>query len=164
MNNKYIPFIGILGVLLLAGLVYFTFDYISKPGAQKAIPHPSIVTVSPTLSVSSEGNIPPSPTGDTEKSSAAEGSGTVSGNLALTVKQPENNAVLTAAQLTVSGTTEPAAEVFINEIQTKADAKGNFSQRIELEEGENFITVSANDDAGNFAEVELKVTYTPSGS
>jgi hypothetical protein len=77
----------------------------------------------------------------------------------LTITSPVPNSTVTTATVTVSGKTFPNAEVFINEVEVVADAAGSFSSPISLDEGENIISVTANDEAGNVAEQELVVTY-----
>lgn len=81
------------------------------------------------------------------------------GTLTLTITSPTNGATVTNTSLRVSGKTVPGAEVFINDKEARADALGNFSVTITLDEGENTIIVMANDADGNVAEKELTVTY-----
>ncbi len=80
----------------------------------------------------------------------------------LTVIQPQNGAVVKNAQILVFGKTAPNADVFVNDKDTVADAKGDFSVAFTLEEGENYILVGSTDAKGNFAEQELSVTYSKS--
>jgi hypothetical protein len=61
----------------------------------------------------------------------------------------------------VQGKTSANAEVFVNDKEAKADASGSFSIAIVLDEGENIISVAANDASGNYASQDLTVTYTP---
>lgn len=77
----------------------------------------------------------------------------------LVIHEPSIDAIVREASVTVKGTTSPGAEVFINDKETIADAKGNFSISIALDEGENYILVTANDTDGNYKEVELTITY-----
>lgn len=79
--------------------------------------------------------------------------------LLLSVLAPVDGATVTTPALTVRGTTAPKAEVFINELEMRADATGNFSGSLTLDEGENFIIVMVNDESGNVAEKDLVVTY-----
>lgn len=78
----------------------------------------------------------------------------------LTVIQPQNGAVVKNAQILVFGKTAPNADVFVNDKDTVADAKGDFSVAFTLEEGENYILVGSTDVKGNFAEQELSVVYS----
>lgn len=86
---------------------------------------------------------------------------TVTSGITLTISSPSNNTTVSGSSLTVKGKTVAGAEVFVNDSETKADAGGNFSVKITLEEGENYILVVANDAAGNYSEKELSITYTP---
>lgn len=79
--------------------------------------------------------------------------------ITLTVSSPANGATVTNATITITGQTLPGAEVSINDVETTADAQGNFSGILTLDEGDNDITVSANDTNGNSAEQELTVTF-----
>ena len=81
--------------------------------------------------------------------------------LTLEVTAPKDQATVTTAQVTVKGKTAPLAEVAVNDQDLKADSKGNFTVTVLLDEGENYISVIANDADGNYAEKELTVTYTP---
>ena len=82
------------------------------------------------------------------------------GTLPLTVVQPQNGVTVKSTQIQVIGKTAPNAEVFVNDKDTVADTKGNFSVAFTLEDGENYILVGASDAQGNFAEQELSVTFT----
>lgn len=81
------------------------------------------------------------------------------GTMTLTVTSPANGATVTNASLTVSGKTAPRAEISVNDKETRADASGNFSAIITLDEGENTVMVIANDADGNVAEKQISVTY-----
>jgi len=82
--------------------------------------------------------------------------------LTMTVTSPPSGATVTNAKLTVKGRTVAGAEVFVNDAEAVADANGNFSVTITLDEGENYVLVAANDAEGNFVEKELSVTYSVS--
>lgn len=97
-------------------------------------------------------------TGSPAPNEPAGGSST---KISLSISSPPNGATVTRSSLTVRGKTAANAEVFVNELETKADASGNFSISVTLDEGENYIIVMANDAAGNVAEAELTVTYNP---
>lgn len=76
----------------------------------------------------------------------------------LTITSPASGSTQSSKYLTVKGKTAPKADIFINDKEGKADANGNFSINITLDEGDNTITVAANDASGNFLEKELTVT------
>ena len=59
----------------------------------------------------------------------------------------------------VRGITVANAEVFINELEIRANVKGEFSAPITLDEGENTISIISNDEDGKSSEEELTVTY-----
>lgn len=94
---------------------------------------------------------------------SAEPSATA-GQISLSISSPTNGSSVSSSGVTVNGKTAPLAEVMINDKEIKADSKGNFSTTISLDEGENIITVVANDADGNSAEKEITVTYAPPGS
>lgn len=77
--------------------------------------------------------------------------------LTLAVSTPSNGVLIKTNKTIVMGKTVPNAEVLVNEIEVKADAKGNFSATLTLDEGENTILVFANDADGNYAEKQLTV-------
>jgi hypothetical protein len=81
----------------------------------------------------------------------------VSQGLTLEVIEPKENATYNDPSIKVSGKTSTYAEVYVNDIQTKADEKGYFSLNYNLDEGENLLTITANDKDGNYAEKEITV-------
>jgi len=68
--------------------------------------------------------------------------------------------ITSTKQLTVSGTAESGAKVYINGKQVITTA-GSFSSQVALSVGTNLITVSAVDAAGNAAEYSFTVVYQP---
>jgi hypothetical protein len=87
--------------------------------------------------------------------------GSVLSQIALKITSPVNGAVVGTSELTVRGVTLAKADVFVNEAETTADAAGNFTAKVSLDEGENYILVTVNDADGNAAEQEFTVTYQP---
>lgn len=79
-------------------------------------------------------------------------------NFFLTISSPANNATQSSKYLTVKGKTAANAEIFVNDKEGKANANGDFSINITLDEGENTIVVISNDASGNYLEKELTVT------
>lgn len=75
----------------------------------------------------------------------------------LDITEPKYNTIFSKSILKVKGVTEPNAEVFVNMKQLKADASGDFSAVLNLDEGQNMIVVVANDESGNYAEKEISV-------
>lgn len=94
------------------------------------------------------------PTEKGEESTASE----ISQRLTLEVYQPKDKATVNSSTITVAGKTSALADVFVNEKELKADSNGNFSTNLNLDEGENIITVIVSDEQGNYAEKELTVT------
>lgn len=80
-------------------------------------------------------------------------------DITLNISAPQPNSTVTTSTVTVRGTTVPNADIFVDDVQIKSDAKGEFSTPITLDNGENVISVAANDEDGNSAEQELTVTY-----
>lgn len=85
----------------------------------------------------------------------------VSEGLTITISSPIDGSAVSTSSVTVSGTTSPLADVFVNDTELKANSAGNFSTTVTLDEGENTIAVSANDAEGNYAEKQITVTYEP---
>lgn len=79
----------------------------------------------------------------------------------LKITSPSDGMVILTNNITVTGITSPNAEVSINELDLTANAKGNFSVKITLEEGENPLLVTAIDSEGNYAEQIILVSYLP---
>lgn len=141
--QKYIPVLagGIILVLIVAGFIVIQTRQ-SKNAVNK-----------PANTVQSVTGVPPTELPVKEIPVPAVS------DISLVVNSPVKGAVVKRANLTVSGKTVARAEVVVNDVETTADARGNFSVNIVLDEGENTIVVVANDSDGNFAESELTVTY-----
>lgn len=82
---------------------------------------------------------------------------------ALEVTSPKDNTLFfdEEKEIAVEGKTEPGVSVSVNQHLAIVDTEGNFEIKITLAEGENQIKIVAQDEAGNQAEIEKKVTYTP---
>ncbi len=105
-------------------------------------------------------NVTSTPT--TQVESAATSDQTVSGNITLTVSSPSDGLTVNSPDITVSGKTTPNADVSVNDQEIKADASGNFSVKLTLDEGDNPITVTASDEQGNYIEKDITVNFVPS--
>lgn len=79
----------------------------------------------------------------------------------LDVSVPINGTTVNTPSVSVKGTTVPNADVFINEIEMKANNQGQFSTTYKLYEGENYLYISVNDQDGNYSEKDLIVNYIP---
>ncbi len=82
----------------------------------------------------------------------------VANEIELSIIQPQNNTAVVNPMVSVVGKTAPNADVFVNDKELKADSQGNFSTTVELDEGENTISVLANNSDGAFTEKEIIVT------
>jgi hypothetical protein len=84
---------------------------------------------------------------------------TTGSGITLTVSHPQANQTVKTGSIRVSGKSVPNADISINEKDLKADTQGNFSTSINLDEGENIITVVAVNEFGKTAEKDITVTY-----
>ena len=82
---------------------------------------------------------------------------TSTGALPLTVTQPTDGATLNTNDVTIIGRTVPGATVTVNSVTDVADAAGNFSIALSLDNGPNALDVIAMDNNGNQGEVLLMV-------
>jgi uncharacterized protein YfaP (DUF2135 family) len=74
--------------------------------------------------------------------------------------QPDQSFELRANQvITIKGKTEPNARVMINGRLAFANAEGEFSSTYQLQEGDNKLTIEAEDAAGNKSQTELTVKF-----
>jgi maltose-binding protein MalE len=97
-------------------------------------------------------------------SSSKDSSGvSTSAGVSLTVSEPQDNTITDTPTIDVSGHTNPEAVVSVNDVVTTADANGNFTTTISLNEGPNTIEVVASDQEGNQASVTLIVTLVKGG-
>lgn len=71
------------------------------------------------------------------------------------VVSPKDGATLNSFQVKLVGKTLPNADVFVNDQEVKVNANGEFSIELTLDEGENIVSVVANDENGNYAEKEI---------
>ncbi len=82
---------------------------------------------------------------------------------ALSVTSPGDGAILTTPNVTLKGTKETSAAVTVNGVSATGAAADTFEKSLTLSQGENIITVEAQDAAGNKTTLQRKVTYSPSG-
>lgn len=150
MNRSYIVLISIL-VILAVAIGGFAL-YRSTTRKPESIPtqHPIVTPPPPT-----DNSAPPPPPPLSEEDQIA-----ATNTLPLTITVPQDHAQISTPSVTVSGTTAPNADVAVNDKDLKADAKGQFTTTITLEEGENYILVVASDETGA-SEKDLTLTYTP---
>lgn len=81
----------------------------------------------------------------------------------LEIAFPSDNATFTRADksITVSGKTDPENTVTINSFRAIVDSDGTFNYLLQLNDGENQISVIATNPAGVTTQSNLKVTYQP---
>lgn len=89
---------------------------------------------------------------------------TVTSEIPLAISQPADRSTVTSPNILIEGKTVPNAEVIINDVEKKANAQGNFSVSILIDEGDNFITIVVVDSEGRYAERELRVTLATDSS
>ncbi len=147
MNKTYLTIISVLIIMILAVSAYALYK-------TNNIPATSPETNAPVPSTKPQPIPPPQPA-----SKSAEPEPT--SPFPLTIISPISGTIVTTSSVIISGKTLPKADVSVGDKDLVADAKGNFSTTVTLEEGENYIAVEATGDDGNFAEQELLVTYEP---
>lgn len=85
-----------------------------------------------------------------------------SNQLTITLDQPNDHVATTNNQIAISGQTKPGAKVvFFGNAEEKvasADGQGQFSTNLQLEEGENEISITAIDDQKNMVVTRRNVT------
>jgi hypothetical protein len=74
----------------------------------------------------------------------------------LEISQPKDGATIDEESVEVKGTTDISASVEINGDEVENNL-GSFTHSVDLEEGDNTITITATDSAGNKAEKTIKV-------
>ena len=82
----------------------------------------------------------------------------------LDLKEPQDNQIITGdKKVTVSGSVDADKEitVTVNGIRLIVNTTGNFSQKIDLNEGDNNLVIIAADSLGNSTQITRKVTYNP---
>jgi hypothetical protein len=136
----------ILTVICLAGIFY------SRKKNTQVFPQiGSIATVTPVPAII----LPP----EKEQQKVIVADEKIHIALMLTVTSPADKSTVTNPTLIVKGKTSPKAEVFVNESEGVADADGNFSLSITLDEGDNPVIVMVNDADGNLAEKDMNIIY-----
>jgi len=76
----------------------------------------------------------------------------------LELLSPEDGMIVNIARIEVKGRTIPGSEVFVNEEQVYPDQAGNFRKEVVLQEGENYILVTAGNGEGD-SEIERVVYF-----
>lgn len=81
----------------------------------------------------------------------------------LTVSFPNDGATYQKADknITVTGITDPDNSVLVNSFRAIVDTTGKFSYLLQLSDGENQITIVAQNPAGTSTQKQIKVTFQP---
>ena len=86
-------------------------------------------------------------------------------NPTLELKEPYDNQTITGGdkKVIVSGTTDSNKDIVItiNNMRAVVGPDGDFSQSVELQDGDNEITIIAKNSVGNTTEIGRKVIYQP---
>lgn len=145
--KKTVPII--IGGLIIAALAYVSFRS-ARTVSQSVVQKQAENTAETTA-----------PTSGAAGASSMSDTNVLATGITLTVSSPANNSTVANPSVVVKGKTVAGAEVFVNDLETKADAAGYFSVTMTLDEGDNYILVVANDINGNYSEKDLTVTYSP---
>jgi len=145
-QGKKLPFLVAILIILIFGVSLGALFLINNSGAKKA----------EVESAKQVKNLPDK-TSVTVKNVPA----VIASEIALEITSPQTSITVNTSSVLVQGKTLPLADVFVNDTETKADNLGRFSVNLILDEGDNDITVLANDSVGNYAEKELIVSYEP---
>jgi type II secretory pathway pseudopilin PulG len=154
MNNKILV-LALVSIVLasLAGLLVVRNQKRSLETISQ------VVNSIPTPTENEESSSSPTPSVAQAKKEDNSSLVTNISQITLTMSAPANNSTVTSSKVTVKGKTLAKAEVFANEAEGFADANGNFSLSVALDEGVNDIIITAVDTEGNVAETVLTVTY-----
>lgn len=80
----------------------------------------------------------------------------------LEIDEPEDGKEIQGERkIKIMGKTERAAKVFVNESRIITNPDGTFSTDYSLNDGENILTIKAEDEAFNFTEIERRVIFKP---
>ena len=75
----------------------------------------------------------------------------------LRVASPNADRVLAGAEITVSGSATPGADISVNDSAVLTDTDGNFSEKVALQDGVNTIRISAHSKLGKVTTVTRNV-------
>lgn len=77
----------------------------------------------------------------------------------LEIKEPQDNLKSLKQEIQIAGSTDKEIYIRVNDLPVVVDAQGNFQTFLKLKEGENKISITAQDTAGNIEAKTLTVTY-----
>ncbi len=101
------------------------------------------------------------PTETGQQTTTQSGTAPKTGDIPLSVSEPQNGTTSQVSVINVKGKTAPNAEVYVNDKQVQADSSGAFTVSLALDEGDNYILVAAADTSGGYSEKELTMIYEP---
>lgn len=79
----------------------------------------------------------------------------------LEVLGPSDGQVFHDKKINITGVTEQAAVLYINDARVIVKDDGSFNHELSLNEGENNLSIKAHDLAGNIMEITRKAIYQP---
>jgi len=77
----------------------------------------------------------------------------------LEISEPSDTATVSDREISIKGQTDKEVFVKVNELPVTVDVNGNFQTTVRLTEGENKISVTAEDIASNIESKILTITY-----
>jgi len=132
IKNKII--IGLLVLLLIGGLFYYSNQQKRKISVKPSVQNKNITT----------GFIKQPYPSDPVRIVAT----IVPIIIPLEIVSPKNNTSVTTNSIIVSGKTSPDIDIMINDYEIKSDSMGKFVQSINLDEGENYISIVVYTNSG----------------
>lgn len=84
----------------------------------------------------------------------------------LTLNEPADNTTVNGGdkKINISGQTQANNNIKVNNTIVVLDREGNFASSVKLNDGDNIITISAENRYGNKTEIQRKVIYNPEPS
>ncbi|HXY74997.1 MAG TPA: hypothetical protein VEH58_06700 [Dehalococcoidales bacterium] len=138
-------------LILTSTSIVFILSMTLLLGCSKSPSPPSQLTSTPS----------PNQTSVVTTSAPSNPADTLQAGLPLTISSPSDGADISGNSVTVTGKTSPGAVVTIGDELATADAQGNFSINVNLDDGPNGIDVIATDNSGATGEVLLLVNASP---
>ena len=128
---------------------------------QTTTPVPPVGAPTATVAPAAPGATGSAPAAQPSQSAAPAAPSANAGPLTLQVLSPQDGAVVSTSQVTVTGAAAPGEVVTVNDDIILVGADGAFQSDVSLSEGPNLIEVIASNDSGDETTLELTVTYQP---
>lgn len=77
----------------------------------------------------------------------------------LEIKEPADGSKTNKSDITIKGVTDKETYIRINDLPVVVDSQGNFQLMVSLKDGDNVVSISAEDVSGNIENKTLKITY-----